>query len=364
MNTVRPPHFYPDPTMPITTPPAPTNGEALLHGTDLFGKPRDPHRHMAGLMREFTFPPFSVFNTRDGHWMARRRQWLRLGIKSEVGRGEHGDGAANGYDTAKARAFNMGLKASAKNGWAVADNKGSGVSIFDPVLCEIMYRWFCPPGGEVLDPFAGGSVRGIVSAVLGRHYTGIDLSERQVAANRVQATQILGDNFETTTHAFPRFPKWVAGDSARVKKLVHPEFTADFIFSCPPYANLEVYSDDSRDLSTMAYPDFLHNYQRIITRACGLLKPDRFAAFVVGEVRDQRAPGGPYLGLVPDTIAAFRAAGLEYYNHAILVNSAGSLPLRVRKQFHASRKLGNTHQTVLIFVKGCPKRATAANPLR
>ena len=34
----------------------------------------------------------------------------------------------------------------------------SGTSIFDPVLCEIAYRWFCPAGGTVLDPFAGGSV--------------------------------------------------------------------------------------------------------------------------------------------------------------------------------------------------------------
>ncbi|KKK48239.1 hypothetical protein LCGC14_3147140, partial [marine sediment metagenome] len=59
-----------------------------------------------------------------------------------------------------------------------------GTSIFDPVLCEIAYRWFSPPDGRVLDPFAGGSVRGIVAAYLGRDYTGIDLSLPQVEANR------------------------------------------------------------------------------------------------------------------------------------------------------------------------------------
>ena len=31
----------------------------------------------------------------------------------------------------------------------------SGTSIFDPVLCEIAYRWFSPVGGLMLDPFAG-----------------------------------------------------------------------------------------------------------------------------------------------------------------------------------------------------------------
>ncbi|MGB3312861.1 MAG: DNA methyltransferase, partial [Albidovulum sp.] len=63
----------------------------------------------------------------------------------------------------------------------------SGTSIFDPVLCEIAYRWFCPQGGTVLDPFAGGSVRGIVASQLGRAYVGIELRAEQVAANQAQA---------------------------------------------------------------------------------------------------------------------------------------------------------------------------------
>ena len=38
----------------------------------------------------------------------------------------------------------------------------------------------------------------------------------------------------------------------------------------------------------------------------------------------------------------------------------GSLPIRVGRQFTASRKLGRTHQNVLVFCKGDPKRATEA----
>lgn len=62
----------------------------------------------------------------------------------------------------------------------------TGTSIFDPVLCELAYRWFSPKGGVVLDPFAGGSVRGIVCAALGRRYVGIDLRQEQIEANRAQ----------------------------------------------------------------------------------------------------------------------------------------------------------------------------------
>lgn len=223
---------------------------------------------------------------------------------------------------------------------------GSGTSIFDPVLCELAYRWFCPPGGTVLDPFAGGSVRGIVASVLGRQYVGCDLRVEQVEANRAQAAVICSE--------CP--PVWHVGDSRHIQQ--HAAGTeADFIFSCPPYADLEVYSDDPADLSTLGYPAFRDAYFEVIAATCAMLKPDRFACFVVGEVRGK---DGNYYGFVPDTIRAFEAAGLRLYNEAILLTAIGSLPIRVGRQFEAGRKLGKTHQNVLVFVKGDAKRAVEA----
>jgi len=221
----------------------------------------------------------------------------------------------------------------------------SGTSIFDPVLCELAYRWFCPPDGLILDPFAGGSVRGIVAAKLGRKYIGVDLSERQIEANRKQAAAICKDDI----------PVWYIGDSREIDALC-PGVQADFVFSCPPYADLEVYSDDPQDLSTMPYPDFIEAYREIIKKSCAMLKDNRFACFVVGEVRDKK---GNYYGFVPDTIKAFTDCGLKFYNEAILVTAVGSLPIRVGRQFESGRKLGKTHQNVLVFIKGDAKKATA-----
>lgn len=226
------------------------------------------------------------------------------------------------------------------------DKAGTGTSIFDPVLCEIAYRWFSPVGGIVLDPFAGGSVRGVVAAQLGRKYIGCELRAEQVAANRVQAAAICGNN---------TMPTWFVGDSAEtIPGLLD---SADFIFSCPPYGDLEVYSDDPADLSAMTFDGFISAYRKIIAAAVANLKQDRFACFVVG---DYRCPKGFYRNFVGETVAAFEAAGARYYNEAILVTAVGSLPIRVGKQFASGRKLGKTHQNVLVFVKGDPKRATAA----
>lgn len=224
----------------------------------------------------------------------------------------------------------------------------SGTSIFDPVLCELAYRWFCPPGGLVLDPFAGGSVRGIVASKLGRAYLGVDLRLEQVAANEAQAAVICAGD--------PVGPKWIVGDSRSLAELTHG-VACDFVFSCPPYADLEVYSEDPRDISTMEHPDFLEAYGAIVAAACAQLKPNRFACFVIGDARDK---DGFYYDLPGATVAAFEAAGLRLYNQAILVTAAGSLPVRVRRQFEAARKLGNTHQYVKVFCKGDPRKATEA----
>lgn len=220
----------------------------------------------------------------------------------------------------------------------------SGTSIFDPVLCELSYRWFCPPGGKILDPFAGGSVRGIVASCLGFEYTGIELRAEQVNANRAQGHIGTGPA-----------PVWHNGDSRNIATVAPGEY--DMVFSCPPYANLEVYSDNPADLSTLGYDEFRAAYGEIIAATCSLLKNNRFAVFVVGDVRDKR---GNYYGFPWHTIDAFEKAGLRLYNEAVLVTAAGSLPIRAGKQFRSSRKFGKTHQNILCFVKGDGKVAAAA----
>jgi hypothetical protein len=250
--------------------------------------------------------------------------------------GGSGTGANSVYLFHASEGYKAGTEAQAS---------GTGTSIFDPVLCELIYRWFCPLGGQVLDPFAGGSVRGIVAARLGYHYTGIDLRPEQIAANVAQAQELCRE----------QMPRWIVGDSLQVVTLAPGAY--DLVFSCPPYADLERYSDDPHDISTMDAETFTEMYRRIIAATVGLLKPDRFACFVVGDIRDAQ---GYYRGLPALTCTAFAAAGARLYNDAILVTAVGNLPIRVSGQFQGSRKLGKTHQNVLIFCKGDWRKAVAA----
>jgi len=352
------------------------------------------------LRKRFLVPPFSVLDARQGYWQARKRAWIRLGIQSELGRGEnligrsdqtrdinhysreprlledeveaeefsangggltYGDGpqitekGLNYYrNQAKEAKYQANGHAGSSGalhnriGEAYGRKDQTGTSIFDPVLCEVACRWFTNAGARILDPFAGGSVRGIVAAKLGRSYIGVDLSPYQVEANRQQAQRICkGD---------PYRPVWRVGDSNDLDKICEDDDPVDFVFTCPPYYDLEIYSKDPRDISNAGtYDDFANTYSSIIYQACKHLKDNRFAAIVIGDIRDKQ---GMYRTFFQDTIAAFAHAGLKLYNTAVLVTVTGSLPVRVSKPFVVGRKLGRTHQYVLQFVKGDPKKAT------
>lgn len=107
------------------------------------------------------------------------------------------------------------------------------------------------------------------------------------------------------------------------------------------------------DLSNMSWGTFKTTYFNIINEAVLSLKDNRFACFVVSEIRDSK---GGYKGLVPWTIDCFTRAGARFYNEIILVNSIGSLALRIGNQFGRFRKVGRTHQNILVFYKGDMER--------
>lgn len=276
------------------------------------------------LDEKFIFSPFSVLDGRSGKWQDRKKQWIDKGINSADGREDDLMGGLRQCAEKYAGGGKSGLSLT-------------GTSVFDPVICELMVKWFAPYQGSIFDPFAGGSVRGIVSAMLGHDYTGIDLREEQVEANEKQA-DALGVS-----------PRWICDDSRNADDYIDDE-SVDFVFSCPPYADLEVYSNDPRDLSTMEYEDFLRAYREIIEIAVRKLKTDRFAVFVVGDVRDKK---GFYRDFISDTKRAFIDAGALLYNEIIKLDPLATAPVRAALQFK-NRKVVKVHQNILVFYKGDP----------
>jgi DNA modification methylase len=191
-------------------------------------------------------------------------------------------------------------------------------------------------GGTIYDPFAGGSVRGIIADKLGYKYIGIDLRQEQIDANYENASEC------------GVTPVWYCVDSLNADKYIQDD-SADMVFTCPPYADLEVYSDMQNDISNMPYDQFCNVYADILTIANRKLKNDRFFVVVIGDVRDK---DGAYRGLVDFTRKVLTDMGLYLYNDMVLVESIGTGAIRAPRQFNAARKVVKVHQNVLVFYKG------------
>ena len=254
------------------------------------------------LTDKFIVPPFTILDSRMGYWTKRKLDWKNLGIKSELGRGDYIlDNNGNFIENAdnKGNCMNMNFE---KYGRKIM----SATSIFDPVLCEIAYRWFTPKKDAVhiIDPFAGGSVRGIVASCLNLHYTGIDLREEQIKSNKLQFNNICKSKQINIKYT----PNWICGNSLNIDDLVGDK-KFDLLFTCPPYYDLEIYSDNPNDLSNLdSYEEFIQMYGEIINKTCEHLNNNSFAVIVVGEIRDKN---GIYRNFVGDTINILQIQALQ-----------------------------------------------------
>ena len=271
-----------------------------------------------GLVTRFGVPPFSVLFGYSGAWVARKKMWReRIAAKGE------------------SREYTLAGKNSLMSCY------NAGVSLFDPVLAELCCKWFAPDGGSIFDPFAGDTLKGLVFGMCGHPFCGIELRNEQVEENEKILAQ------------YPDIKdvRYVCDDGKNVGKHFKPA-SQDFLFSCPPYYDLEVYSDRPNDASNQpTYEAFLDILRSAFHAAIKCLKANRFAVVVVGDVRDKN---GYYRCFPDDVKRIFVEGGMSVYNDIIMVDRFGTAMVRANNQMK-NRKVVKVHQNVLVFYKGDPK---------
>ena len=336
-----------------------TSGQAALVGEEWGTKT------LAG---DFILPPFDSMNTQRGEWQSRKRLWidlLGLGKTEDMGRET---GLQSNTDKAWRIAtpvrqptfYSQKAKWERENGRAITTGEfkhlfvptGSErinlTSQFDPVLAEVMYHWYTIPGWRTFDPFGGGVERGLVSAYLGRPYAGIELRPQQVEANRSLAERI----------DLPARAEWLEGDARETKAIMTAYPAADFILTCPPYWDLEKYSDRPDDVSNMSLADFLQALDVVIESSLAVLKPDRFAVMVMGDRRHGKRRQWAHLPHM--MTASFEAHGAALHNDIVMTTAIGSKPQIARYSFERRRTLMPMYEHVLVFCKGDAKAAAQA----
>ena len=267
---------------------------------------------------KFIVPPFSVLDTKQGYWQKRKKYW----------KGLIGDNGESRED----KLSNL------NNMSAMYRPEMATVSILDPVLAEISNKWFGLDNCNTFDCFAGDTVFGYVSDALGNTFTGIELRKEQADLNN---NRLKGSK-----------SKYICDDGQNVLKHIK-EKSQDLLFSCPPYFDLEVYSDLPTDASNQKeYNDFLQILDNAFSDSIKCLKDNRFAFIVVGDIR---AKDGTYYKFPDHIKKIFTENGMSLYNEMILLDPLGTAPARANK-YMKSRKVVKVHQNILVFYKGDTKK--------
>lgn len=282
------------------------------------------------LSEQFIVPPFTVLDSRSGDWNKRKQLWNTL-IQD--------DGSARGGSSLFTAIAKFGIKSGTMS---EDDAHVNGSSILDAVLAEIIVTWYMPKaenGVKVFDNFAGDTVFGAVAATLGKDFTGIELREEQQAFNNGVFTR-LGYGSK----------HYICDDGRNVDKHI-AEGSQDLFFSCPPYYNLEKYSDLENDASNQeTYEDFYALIDEAFTKAAKCLKNNRFAVVVASDIRNNT--NGAYYPFCDDIKATFRRNGFYVYNELIMIRHAASGALLARRQMDTTRKNRRIHEGIMVFYKG------------
>lgn len=205
-------------------------------------------------------------------------------------------------------------------------------SVFNPQLAQMILAAYAPMNGKIYDPFGGGGTRGYIATKMGYNYTGVEIRKEEY--NRVLA-QMKEWNLNF---------KFILADSVKYR----PNESFDFIYTCPPYYDLEVYSDMEEDLSNApSYMEYLNMLQKVLKNCYDVLKKDSFAVFVVGNFRNKK---GELEHLNGDLITKAKEVGFKLWDELIWMGASNVALTRCGK-FEKNRKSVRMHEYIIILKK-------------
>ena len=209
-------------------------------------------------------------------------------------------------------------------------------SVFPAPLVEwIILRYGGPEGGTILDAFAGGPPRGLVSTIMGYKYVGYEIRKDQISENENTLRALKLEGFD-----------YILGDG---RFLEHGPNNVDCAITCPPYYDLEVYSDDPNDISNFGtYEEFNAAMWFCANAHFPLLKPGAFVCITVGNFRDKKT--GELVDFRSHTVDNFKEAGFKFWQEIILSKNFGSAAKRSTNAWRGL-KLVSRHEFLLIFRK-------------
>ena len=280
----------------------------------------------------------NVWNSVKGDWLRLKAEWRERIDKAGAIQGVENPAFATreGCWQGEKGMANIVTKDPTKGKEGRAHN--GNASVLDPVVCEIIARFFMPINGKrVYNPFGGGVQFGYISGTCGYEYIASEIRKNQCDANNKICTE------------FPSV-KWVNKDSSVYK----PSGMFDMIFTCPPYYKVEKYVDydglpPSGEINSLdTYEKFKDVLFKGYKKAIEHLNDNCFFIVMTGDSRDKN---GAFYCSESETELFFKENGLSIYNKIVYLECEFTRLAHAKKTLH-TRKFPKREQKIIVAYKG------------
>lgn len=250
--------------------------------------------------------------------------------------------------------------------WSVRNfHENPALSQFPSKLLEQILSMWSWKNDKVFDPFAGHLSRPILTNHFNREYWGCDVSKEYFDRTRNEILSragggLLEDDIEHNEQELVEVElrdnniRLERRDSRELDQSVNDlqgpidSEWADFIMTSPPYWDIEYYGDEDEQLGNAneEYEDFLDDMQEILEQCHRILKPWRYAAFVVNDFRQDSR----YYGLYPyhaDLIKRAEDAG--FLLHDLTMYPTGKSAALFAEQQITMEASAKIHEYILVF---------------
>jgi len=248
--------------------------------------------------------------------------------------------------------------------WSVRSSANNpAISQFPSKLAQNVIRMWSMQNDKIFDPFMGHFSRPILSNHFGRDYWGCDVSEayftetKKEIKSRIQGG-LLDDKVLKDEEGLLEADwddNWLRMEKRDSRHLLSEEPTiqtewADFILTSPPYWDLENYGDEDEQLGkdNSKFDEFMEDMKEIMSQCYDILKPHRYAAFVVNDFRKDSMVTGltPYHS---DMIQAGEEVGFNF--HDLAQYKTGKSAGLFTQQLAHMEITAKIHDFVLVFRK-------------
>jgi DNA modification methylase len=198
-------------------------------------------------------------------------------------------------------------------------------SPFPEEVSRVCYELYLRDCKHIFDPFAGWGERGFFAKEYCKEYTGFDIN--------AMAIQHAEDHYGIQNDL---------ADSYTVKL---PKF--DGLFTCPPYWNLERYTDQGID-AAKTWKDFLFRYSFIFHKAYEVADTGSMFCIMVGDWRKD----GVYYDIAHQTRKIFEDLGATTIDDVVISRKGVS---KITIMLPQAKRLGysvKVHSSLLVFKKG------------